>query len=103
MAVVDDEAVLGYLASLPSPKRQPNLLFAEARYLPDAVLDMADLDHLVVEQHDRLVEVMLERRTQTNKPSRSRGSPWGCVSRSLIRHHFRPRSPVRARLFASAD
>ena len=32
-AVADDDLVLGFLATLPPPKRQPNLLFAAARYL----------------------------------------------------------------------
>jgi hypothetical protein len=70
LAVADDEAILGFLAGLPPEKRQPNLLFAAARYLLDAVPDVTDLRHLVVERHDRLVEVMLERRTQTNEPAR---------------------------------
>jgi len=70
LAVADDEAVLGFLAGLPAGKRQPNLLFAAARYLLDAVPDVADLRHLVADRHDRLVEVMLDRRTQTNEPAR---------------------------------
>ena len=32
-AVAGDEAILGFLGSLPPEKRQPNLLFAAARYL----------------------------------------------------------------------
>jgi len=70
LAVADDEAVLGFLAGLPAGKRQPNLLFAAARYLLDVVPDVADLRHLVADRHDRLVEVMLDRRTQTNEPAR---------------------------------
>jgi hypothetical protein len=70
LAVADDELVLSYLESLPPSKRQPNLFFAAARYLLDAVPDAADLRHLIVEQHERLVEVMLQRRTQTNEPAR---------------------------------
>jgi len=70
LAVADDEAVLGFLAGLPAGKRQANLLFAAARYLLDVVPDVADLRHLVADRHDRLVEVMLDRRTQTNEPAR---------------------------------
>ena len=55
LAVADDEAILGFLASLPAGKRQPNLLFAAARYLLDAVPDVADLRRLVADRHDRLV------------------------------------------------
>ena len=36
LAVADDGVNLGFLASLPAGKRQPNLLFAAARYLLDA-------------------------------------------------------------------
>ena len=70
LAVAEDDVVLGYLACLPDQTRQPNLLFAAARYLLDAVPNLADLRHLVVDRHDRLVEVMLARRTQTNEPAR---------------------------------
>jgi hypothetical protein len=70
LAIADDGVILGFLASLPVPKRQPNLLFAGARYLLDAVPEVTDLRRLVVDRHDRLVEVMLERRTQTNEPAR---------------------------------
>ncbi|MDA8358884.1 MAG: DUF2332 domain-containing protein [Actinomycetota bacterium] len=70
LAIADDGVILGFLASLPVPKRQPNLLFAAARYLLDAVPEVTDLRRLVVDRHDRLVEVMLERRTQTNEPAR---------------------------------
>ncbi len=70
LAVADDEAILGFLGALPAEKRQPNLLFAAARFLLDAVPDVTDLRRLVADRHDRLVEVMLERRTQTNEPAR---------------------------------
>lgn len=32
-SVADDPAVVGFIASLPPDKRQPNLVFAAARYL----------------------------------------------------------------------
>jgi len=70
LAVADDEAILGFLGALPAEKRQPNLLFAAARFLLDAVPDVTDLRRLVADRHGRLVEVMLERRTQTNEPAR---------------------------------
>ncbi len=70
LAVAADEAILGFLAGLPAGKRQPNLLFAAARFLLDAVPDVTGLRRLVADRHDRLVEVMLERRTQTNEPAR---------------------------------
>jgi hypothetical protein len=70
LAVADDEVILKYLDSLPSQKRQPNLLFAAARYVLDAVPDATDLRQLVLHGRDRLLQVMSERRTQTNEPAR---------------------------------
>ena len=46
-AVADDDLVLGFLGTLPQAKRQPNLLFAAARYLLDAPPDIGTLRALV--------------------------------------------------------
>jgi prepilin-type processing-associated H-X9-DG protein len=46
-AVAADGLVLGFLATLPPPKRQPNLLFAAARYLLGVPPDIAALRTLV--------------------------------------------------------
>jgi len=70
LAVADDDDVLEFLSNLPPDKQQPNLLFAAARYLVDAVPTIGDLRELVADEHDGLVEVMLTRRTQTNEPAR---------------------------------
>lgn len=70
LAVAADEVILRHLGLLPPQKRQPNLLFAAARYLLGAVPRETDLRGLVVEQQDRLFEIMLQRRTQTNEPAR---------------------------------
>lgn len=70
LAVAGDGLVLRYLESLPDQKRQPNLLFAAARYLLGGVPTPVALRSLVAEQEDRLAQVMLERRTQTNEPAR---------------------------------
>ena len=69
-AVADDPVVLAYLQSLPSGKRQPNLLFAAARYLLESVPRIGDLRQLILEQQDGLRTVMMDRRTQTNEPAR---------------------------------
>jgi len=69
-AVADDDLVLGFLASLPPPKRQLNLLFAAARYLLGAPPDLAGLRTLVRRNGAELTQVMLARRTQTNEPAR---------------------------------
>ncbi len=48
-SVAEDTAILRFLGSLPPEKRQPNLLFAAARYLLGAP---ADLDRLRVSWPD---------------------------------------------------
>lgn len=69
-AVAGDEAVMRYLADLPAEKRQPNLLFAAARYLLNDVPSADRLRDLVVKSPDQLREVMMQRRTQTNEAGR---------------------------------
>lgn len=53
-AVADDETVLAFLASLPQAKRQPNLLFAVARYLLGRPADIGSLRKLVTEGGQRV-------------------------------------------------
>jgi prepilin-type processing-associated H-X9-DG protein len=69
-SVADDDLVLGFLATLPRPKRQPNLLFAAARYLLGAPPGIGTLRALVRRNEAELARVMLARRTQTNEPAR---------------------------------
>jgi hypothetical protein len=68
-AVAADPAVLAFLEPLPAEKRQPNLLFAAARYL-GAPPDITALRALVSRRRADLEAVMLARRTQTNEPAR---------------------------------
>jgi hypothetical protein len=69
-SVAEDPAMLRFLGSLPPEKRQPNLLFAAARYLLGAPADIAGLRDLVRQRPAELSAVMLARRTQTNEPAR---------------------------------
>ena len=69
-AVAGDGTVLGFLGTLPEAKRQPNLLFAAARYLLGGPADIGTLRGLAGRDAARLAEVMLARRTQTNEPAR---------------------------------
>jgi hypothetical protein len=69
-AVADDDLILGFLGTLPWAKRQPNLLFAAARYLLDGPPDITALRNLVRFNGAELSRVMLARRTQTNEPAR---------------------------------
>jgi len=68
--VAGDDAILRFLGTLPPPKRQPNLLFAAARYLLGTPPDITALRALVSESAAALARLMLTRRTQTNEPAR---------------------------------
>jgi hypothetical protein len=65
-----DPRVLAFLAALPPAKRQPNLLFAAARYLLGQPADIASLRALVTGRAPELAAVIRARRTQTNEPAR---------------------------------
>jgi hypothetical protein len=70
LAVADDAGVLAFLQALPPPKRQPNLLFAAARYLLGGPADILALRGLVDRRAAELSSLMQRRRTQTNEPAR---------------------------------
>ncbi len=70
LAVAGDDLVLSFLERLPVAKRQPNLLFAAARYLLGSPAEHTSLRSLVSERPDELAEVMRTRRTQTNEAGR---------------------------------
>jgi hypothetical protein len=61
---------VGFIASLPPDKRQPNLLFAAARHLLGVPAGLQQLRDLVSQARAELTGVMLSRRTQTNEPAR---------------------------------
>ncbi|MGN6794440.1 MAG: DUF2332 domain-containing protein [Streptosporangiaceae bacterium] len=69
-SVATDEVVLGFLLSLPKRKRQPNLLFAAARYILGEPPSIGQLRALLSRDPAGLAWVMLTRRTQTNEPAR---------------------------------
>jgi hypothetical protein len=69
-AVAADPRLLGRLDSLPPDKRQPNLLFAAARWLDAPVADPAAFGAWADRHWDELAAVMRVRRTQTNEPGR---------------------------------
>jgi hypothetical protein len=69
-AVAGDRVVLDFLADLPPIKRQPNLLFAAARYVLGRPAVIGDLRALASERPAELSRLMLARRTQTNEPAR---------------------------------
>jgi hypothetical protein len=69
-SVADDSDAVGFITSLPPPKRQPNLLFAAARYLLGGPPDISRLRELLSRSRTELTKVMMARRTQTNEPAR---------------------------------
>lgn len=69
-AVAEDELILAFLGGLDRPKRQPNLLFAAARYLLGTTADPESLHALVADRGSERADVMNTRRTQTNEPAR---------------------------------
>ena len=69
-SVAEDAVVLGFLGSLPPEKRQPNLLFAAARYLLRVTPDLDGLRALATRGRSELAGVIRARRTQTNEPAR---------------------------------
>jgi hypothetical protein len=69
-SVAGDPAVVGFIASLPPDKHQPNLLFAAARYLLGVPPGIQQLRDLIRQSPAELTQIMLTRRTQTNEPAR---------------------------------
>jgi len=69
-AVAEDAGIIRFVAALPAGRRQPNLLFAAARYLLGAPASIASLRALVRDSPVELAGVMRARRTQTNEPAR---------------------------------
>jgi hypothetical protein len=70
-AVADDPAVLAWIAALPEEKRQPNLVFAAARWHGAAAPGPYDgLRRTLLTDGDAVRRTVLARSTQTNEPGR---------------------------------
>lgn len=65
-----DEAVLGFLLTLPAARQQPNLLLAAMRHLFGVQGEWAGFRRLLLENTEPLRALMLSRTTQTNEPGR---------------------------------
>jgi len=70
LGVAGDVATLEFLATLPEPKRQPNLLFAALRQVCGTAADWPSFRDLLQRNAADVRGVMLRRRTQTNEPAR---------------------------------
>lgn len=70
LGVATDPDLLARLDGLPAPKRQPNLLFAAARYVGVPAGPYAEFRGAVWDRWPEVSAVMLAKRTQTNEPGR---------------------------------
>ena len=68
--VAENMTILQFLGRLAPAKRQPNLLFAAARYILGEPANPDTLTKLIDERGDDLAAIMSERRTQTNEAAR---------------------------------
>jgi hypothetical protein len=71
--VADDRKMLDFLAQLPLPKRQPNLLLAAVRVLFGVQPNYERFRAAVLEHRGEIAALMRSRRTQTNEP-------WRCAA-----------------------
>lgn len=70
LAVADSPEILAFLAELPAPKQQPNLLLAAVRHVCGVPRDATALADAIRTHGDAIRTVMLSRSTQTNEPGR---------------------------------
>jgi hypothetical protein len=70
LEIAGDESPLEFLSALPRPKQQPNLLFAAVRYVCGTSRDWEHFHTSLLTNHNKIREVMMKRRTQTNEPAR---------------------------------
>jgi hypothetical protein len=68
--VAGDDELLAFLAELPQPKRQPNLLFAAVKHLCGTPDDWREFRAWVFARREEIAALMRTRRTQTNEPAR---------------------------------
>ena len=69
-AVAADAELLAFLATLPEPKWQPQLLFSAVQYLQGPLATRAQFADVVHTRRDDVAAVMRRRTTQTNIPAR---------------------------------
>lgn len=70
-AVAGDQQLLRLLDELPRLKRQPNLLFAAARFALGPVGDVAGFAELIRAEWPLVASTMMQRSTQTNEAART--------------------------------
>ena len=68
--VAESDALLRFIAALPGPKQQPNLVFAAVRHLYGTPRDATHFAELVDQHAEPVRALILARSTQTNEPGR---------------------------------
>lgn len=68
--IATDDGALAFLAGLPAPKRQPNLLFGAVRYLYGTPSSPGNFLACIRAHADDIAAFMRARSTQTNEPAR---------------------------------
>lgn len=68
--VAADPGLTSLIATLPEPKRQPNLVFASARFRGSGDAPFPEFAAFLRERWDDVRSTALRRRTQTNEPGR---------------------------------
>jgi hypothetical protein len=68
--VADSPEAIGFLATLPAAKQQPNLLLASVRSLFGTPADWPDFRRILLANPDAVRSVILTHATQTNEPAR---------------------------------
>ncbi|MBC8162891.1 MAG: DUF2332 domain-containing protein [Roseiflexaceae bacterium] len=68
--VSESDALLHYIATLPTAKQQPNLVFAAVRHLYGTPRDGQHFQELVEHHQPAISALILARSTQTNEPAR---------------------------------
>lgn len=69
-SIADDSEVLGLIDDLPTSKRQPNLVFAAARFCGAPVGSYSELRPSLLSRWLEVESVIRERATQTNEAGR---------------------------------
>jgi hypothetical protein len=70
LGVSNDPDVIAVVERLPLNKRQPNYLLAAVRYLAGVQPDFARFRDVVLQRSDAVIDLILQRRIQTNEPAR---------------------------------
>lgn len=70
LGIAASPEILGFIASMPVDRRQPNLFLAAVRHVCGVPENTRHLKSLLRQEHERIRSVIMSRTTQTNEPAR---------------------------------